>query len=181
MLKRPSSRRKTGQHGITLNLVPILDAMVTLIGFLLFTMAFTALVTIESPFPVASTKDLNQKIKEKPLQLTITVKQNQTEIWSPFDRINTRVIANAEQGQPDYRAIHEALISVKQQFPEESQIVVVPFPGASYDVLISLLDSIRLTEPSDPPVFRRNTETGNDELVKNLFSDVVFGNLLGDS
>jgi lysyl-tRNA synthetase class 2 len=64
VLKRPSSRRKSSTEGITLNLVPILDTMVTLIGFMLFTMSFLALVTIESPFPEASSKVLEQKLKE---------------------------------------------------------------------------------------------------------------------
>ncbi|MGZ3708243.1 MAG: hypothetical protein ACXWPM_05415, partial [Bdellovibrionota bacterium] len=62
MLKRPSSRRKTSAEGIQLNLVPILDTMVTLIGFLLFSMSFLAVVNIESVVPQASPKNVQEKL-----------------------------------------------------------------------------------------------------------------------
>jgi hypothetical protein len=58
---------------------------------------------------------------------------------------------------------------------------VVPYPNAQYDTLILLMDSLRLMEPTDPPLFMPNKVTGNNEPVKTLFPEVVFGNLLGDS
>lgn len=181
MLKRPSARRKSGHEEINLNLVPILDAMVTLIAFLLFTMSFLSIVAIESPFPTASTADVEEKLKEKPLQLTVTLRDNEAEIWSPFERISSKKIPNAEPGKPDTKSIHEALVEVKKQFPKETKVVVVPFAGATYDVLISAMDAMRVLEPSDPPIYLRNDTTGNDDLLKVLFPEVVFGNLLGDT
>jgi hypothetical protein len=154
--------------------------MVTLISFLLFTMAFVALVHIESPFPVASTQGLNETLKEKPLQLTLSINEKEAQIWSPFDRIPTKKIPNNEPGQPNFKAIHEALIGIKQQFPAETKAVLVPYAGATYELLVSAMDALRTLEPSDPPVYRRNQETGNDEVVKTLFPEVIFGNLLGD-
>ncbi len=181
MLKRPTSRRKTGNQQISLNLVPILDTMVTLIGFLLFTMSFLTLVSIESPFPEANSADVAKKLKEKPLQLTVSVREKDTEIWSPFELIPAKTIPNPIPGQPDIRAIHEALVGVKQKFPHENKVVIVPFPGATYDVLVSTMDTVRVLEPTDPPIFVKNEKTGNDEPLKLLFPDVIFGNLLGDS
>lgn len=181
MFKRPTSRRKTESREISLNLVPILDAMVTLIGFLLFSMSFMALASIESPFPQASREDIETKLKEKPLQLTLTLRDNEAEIWSPFDRIPSRKIPNASAGQPDIKAIHDSLVGIKQQFPTETKLVFVPAAGASYDTLISVMDSVRMVEDSDTPIYRKNPATGNDEAVKTLFPEVIFGNLLGDS
>lgn len=181
MLKRPSSRRKQHQGQIELNLVPILDTMVTLIGFMLFTMAFTSIVSIESPVPIVSPEIVEEKIKEKPLQLTLTIHEQETRLWSPFGRIEAKVIPSIQPGEPDIRAIHEALLEIKQQFPKELKIVFVPYAGASYDTLISAMDSVREIEASDPPLYLKNEETGNDELVKALFPQVVFGNILGDT
>lgn len=181
MLKRPTSRRKSTTEQIELNLVPILDTMVTLIGFLLFTTAFLSIVSIESPAPVTSQAEVQENIKEKPLQLTVTLREKEAEIWSPFEKIAAKTVSFAEANKPDVKAIHEALFAIKQQFPEETKVVIVPTPGTTYDVLISVMDSLRGVEPTDPPMFRKNPATGNDEPVKSLFPDVIFGNLLGDS
>ena len=181
MLTRPSSRRKSKQEGIALNLVPILDCMVTLIAFLLFTMSFMTLVHIESPIPEASSRSNEEKLKTKPLQLTLSLRENEAEIWSPFELIAAHKIPNIAPGMPDIKTIHESLIAIKLKFPTENQIVFAPFAGASYDTLISAMDTVRTLEKSDTPVFIKNAKTGLDEPQKTLFSDIVFGNLLGDS
>jgi biopolymer transport protein ExbD len=181
VFKRPTSRRKSAKSEVTLNLVPILDTMVTLIGFLLFTMSFLALVSIESPFPQATPESVQEKLKERPLQLTLTLREDEAEIWSPFEKVPARKIPNSSDRVPDIRAIHEHLVAIKQQFPNEASIVLVPYSGATYDVLISIMDTIRMVEASDTPIYAKNAATGNDEVVKLLFPNVIFGNLLGDS
>jgi len=180
MLKRPSARRKTTRE-IQLNLVPILDAMVTLIGFLLFTMSFLSLVSIETPFPIASSEINQKKLKEKPLQLTVSLRENDVRIWTPFDKFEPKTIPYLEEGKPDVPGLHLALIEIKKLFPTETQIVLAPYAGTSYDILIAVMDGLRAIEKTDPPIFMDNKETGNQELVKALFPDIVFGNLLGDS
>jgi biopolymer transport protein ExbD len=177
MLKRPTSRSKRDQKQIELNLVPILDTMVTLIGFLLFTTSFLSLVSIESPFPMASPQEVVEKIKEKPLQLTLTLRENEAEIWSPFEKIPSQTIPNTSPGNPDVAKIHEALLGVKQKFPNDTKLVIVPHPGMTYDVLISVMDSARTIEATDTPIFRK-TASGTEEVLKILFPEVIFGNLL---
>jgi hypothetical protein len=43
------------------------------------------------------------------------------------------------------------------------------------------MDAARGLEASDPPIFVKNATTGNDEALKTLFPNVIFGNLLGES
>lgn len=181
MLKRPSSRRKSHQGHSELPLVPILDTMVTLIGFLLFTTSFLGIVAIESPLPQASTEEVQEQLKEKPLQLTITLRDKDVEIWSPFSKIEPKSIPNAQEGQPDAKAIHEALLEVKKKFPKEMNAVLVPNKNSPYDTLVALMDTIRTIEATDPPIYIKNEKTGIDEPSKTLFPKIVFGNLLGDS
>jgi biopolymer transport protein ExbD len=180
VLSRPTSRRKSNAEQIELNLVPILDTLVTLIAFLLYTMTFLNIVGIESPFPIASSAETEQKLKEKPLQLTLTLRDKEAELWSPFERIPSKTIPNTGVGQPDLKAIHEALIDVKKQFPTETHIVIVPTAATNYDLLIAVMDSIRTTETTDQPILVKNPRTGIDEQTKLLFPDVIFGNLLGE-
>jgi biopolymer transport protein ExbD len=181
VLKRPSSRRKGQSEQIALNLVPIIDTMVTLIGFILFTTSFLTIVAIESPFPQTSTQELEQKLKEKPLQLTLSLREKEAEIWSPFEKIKSKIIPNISPGQPDIKLIHDALIDIKKQFPQETHVVMVPMAGMNYDLLITLMDSMRMVDPTDPPIIAKNEKTGVDEQTKTLFPDVIFGNLLGDT
>jgi len=159
--------------------VPVLDAMVTLIGFMLFTTSFFAIVSVESPFPVASSKNMQEQIKEKPLQLTVSLREREAEVWSPFNKFPPKKLPNTPDGEPDIRGIHDALIGIKTNFPQETKIVVVPTPATTYDTLVALMDGLRLISPTDPPIFRKNLQTGIDEPVKSLFPEIIFGNLLG--
>lgn len=180
MLKRPSARRPKGHSKqIELNLVPMMDTFVVLIGFLLYTMAFLALVTVETPLPMASPTEVAEKLKEKPLQLTVSFREDETEIWSPFQRIESKKIKNTPEGAPDYRALHEALVAVKQKFPNEKKVVLAPTGSINYEILVAAMDSVRILEATDPPLYAKNPETGVDEAQKLLFPEVVFGNILG--
>ncbi len=178
MLKRPSSRRKSHSEGIELNLVPILDTMVTLIGFLLFTTSFLAIVSIESPLPISSTEEVMEKLKEKPLQLTVAINEGTTEIYSVSDKIPRKSIPNTAEGAVDLKALHEGVIEVKKQFPSEETVVLAPKAGIAYETIITVMDALRGLEPTDPPIYRKNTRTGVDEPAKGLFTNVIFGNLL---
>jgi biopolymer transport protein ExbD len=180
-VKSPSARRKGGSHQIELNLVPIIDTMVTLIAFLLFTTSFLAIASIESPFPQASSSQTKERLKEKPLQLTVSIRPDETEIWSPFDRFEKKTAPNPIPGQPDIKFVHDTLIQIKHQFPAETKIIIVPFSGVTYDTLITTMDAMRMMDPTDPPFYLKNATTGIDEAVKTLFPEVIFGNLLGDT
>jgi biopolymer transport protein ExbD len=180
VLKRPTSRRKGEAKQIELNLVPVLDTLVTLISFLLFTMSFLNVVGIESQAPIASSEETQAKLKEKPLQLTLSLRENECEIWSPFEKIAPRKVPNLGTLQPDLKAIHEALLDVKKQFPGETHVVLVPEASVNYDTLIAVMDAARGMDPTDAPIFAKNPKTGIDEQTKLLFPDVVFGNLLGE-
>jgi len=158
----------------------MLDALVTLIGFLLFSMSFLSLVHIETAKPEVSPEQVEKQLQEKPLQLTVSLRENESEIWSPFEKIRNRTIPNTSEGMPDTRLIHDALIEIKRDFLNEEKVVLVPSAGTSYDILIAVMDSLRNLEPTDPPLFRKNRETGNEEPVRQLFPEVVFGNLLGE-
>lgn len=180
MLKRPSTRSKSNKEALELNLVPMLDALVTMVAFLLYSISFLSFVSIESPAPVAATKEIQKKLDEKPLQLTVSVRKTETEIWSPFERIKRAVIPHTDEKKPNTRGIHEFLLTVKQKFPNETKIVFVPYSEASYDLLIEVMDALRLIEPTDPPIYSKD-QSGTDQLVKFLFPEIVFGNLLGES
>jgi len=177
MLKRPS-RKNSHTGSFEVNLVPILDTMVTIIGFLLFTSSFLSIVSLETLFPQASPEDIQTKIQEKPLQLTLSIEETELKLWSPFQKIESQVIPNTQEGKLDLKTLHEKLIEIKKNFPFEKALVFIPHAWFPYDHLIGVIDATRLIESSDPPLYAKNTVTGNDESLKELFPVAVFGNLL---
>jgi biopolymer transport protein ExbD len=180
VLKRPSSRRRSDNAEISLNLVPMLDALVTMIAFLMYTMAFLSLTMIESPLPMVSSEANLQQLKEPVLQLTLTVNENDLLLWSPFDRISQITIPNKEDKSPDLLKLHETLIGIKQKFPVENKIILVPKSTTSYDLIVSVIDAAKNLTKTDPVLVVKNEKTGVEEQAKYLFGEVVFGNLLGD-
>lgn len=178
MLKRPSSRRRSRAEPVALNLVPIIDTLVTLIAFMLFSMSFIALVHMESPFPVASSKDVEEKLKKRPLQLTVSLRERDTEIWSPFDVIPARTLKHEDDGTPAFAGIHATLLEIKAKFPTETKLVFVPHSSANYEVLVTMMDSMRLLTPTDPAIYMQDSKTGTSQVVQTLFPEIIFGNLL---
>jgi biopolymer transport protein ExbD len=179
VLKRPSSRRRSNHAEISLNLVPMLDALVTMISFLMYTMAFLSLTMIESPLPMVSSEENLQQLKEKPLQLTLTINEKDVLIWSPFDLVPQTIIPNKDDKTPDYLKLHETLIGIKQKFPTEDKLILVPKSTTSYDAIVSLIDAAKNIDKTDPVIVIKNAKTGVEEQAKYIFSEVVFGNLLG--
>lgn len=183
MLKRPSSRRRSNHAEVNINLVPMLDALVTMISFLMYTMAFLSFTMIESPLPIVSSEENQRQLKDPPLQLTLSIKDNELLLWSPFDRLPQMNIPNVpdQDGKPapDLLKLHEALIGIKQKFPKENKLILVPKAATSYDTIVTVVDAAKNLEKTDLPILVKNEKTGMDEPAKYLFDEVVFGNLLG--
>lgn len=183
MLSRPSSRRKSSSQEVSINLVPMLDALVTLVAFLLFSSAFMAIVFIDSPAPLlAPPSEQIDQIKDKPLQLTAYIQENQIMIsdWSGSREKHVITnIADPKTGEMkyDFERLHQTLVEIKNRNPKETKIILKPDSGVSYEVLISIMDSARSFETSDPPLYKKNAQ-GVDEAEKNLFPEVIFGNIL---
>ena len=74
---------------------------------------------------------------------------------------------------------HEILVGVKQKYPFESKIVFAPFPGATYDTLVAVMDAARLMEDTDPAIYVDDPKTGASLAVETLFPSIIFGNLIG--
>jgi biopolymer transport protein ExbD len=181
VLKRPSTRRRSSSSDtIEINLVPMMDALVTMIAFILFSLSFLSIVSIESPVPIASPADMQKKLDQKPLQLTLSLNDGAVEIWSPFDRIRSIKVPALPDGQPDVNQIHERLVEIKTKFPDETKVILSPSTGSTYDVMISVMDVARMLQATDAPIYRKNPTTGVSEPLKVLFPEVIFGNILGN-
>lgn len=176
MLRRASGQRRGSQHSNLeeLPLVPIMDAFVTLIAFLLMATSLLAVTLIDTPVPIVSTNPPDNK---KPLSLTIRVLEDKLVVESPFNLISRQEIPRTDT-QHNLTKLHDLLLEVKNKFPLEKQIILMPSPTTKYDDLVQIMDSGRQIRPADPPLYIKNDQ-GQDVVVTDLFPDVVFGNVLG--
>ncbi len=180
MLKKPSQRR-SGRRimDIELPLIPIMDAFVTLIAFLLLATSMLAVTLIDTPVPVVSNLPDEKEIK-KPLALQLRIDQDMLTLSSMTRQIPEQKFPKVEKGY-DLEKLHEALVQIRLQFPSERNIVYLPAAEVKYDDLVQLMDATRLLLKTDPPLPTYVEKIG-DETVERVeqfvFPNVVFGNVI---
>jgi len=133
-----------------LNIVPMIDMMVILVFFLLFTAVFsnTNILELNLPAPNSSVPEL-----PKGLQLEVIVRQNVIEI---ADR-NSGVLRSLprKEGEYDYKGLSEYLQFVKSKYPATMDASVLMEQDVPYDVLVQTMDNVRLFQKDDPPLFTK--------------------------
>jgi biopolymer transport protein ExbD len=119
-----------------LNIVPMIDMMVILVFFLLFTAVFsnTNILELNLPAPNSSVPDL-----PKGLNLEVIVRQNAIEV---ADR-GTGVLKTVpkKDAEYDYAALSEFLQQVKAKYPDTTAASVLLEPNIQYDVLVQTMDT----------------------------------------
>ncbi|MGZ3654479.1 MAG: biopolymer transporter ExbD [Bdellovibrionota bacterium] len=177
MLRRPSQRRSSrGIQEIDLPLVPILDAFVTLIAFLLLATSLLAVTLIDTPVPVVSA-DSPKDENKKPLALTLRIDQDTLILSSAFRLIPEQKFPKVDKGY-DVVKLHEALLAIRAKFPQEQSIVFMPAADVKYDDLVQLMDASRLLSKTDPAMPTVKDKDGVDRIQQFLFPTVVFGNVI---
>lgn len=126
-----------GRHD--LNIVPMIDMMVILVFFLLFTAVFshTNILELNLPAPNSSVPEL-----PKGLNLEVIVRQNGIEV---ADR-NSGVLKTLPRGEGDYDypGLSKFLQDVKARYPTVVAASVLLEPNIPYDVLVQTMDNVRV-------------------------------------
>ncbi len=184
MLKRPSSRRNSNHSEVNVNLVPMLDALVTMISFLMYTMAFLALTMVDTTVPTQANMEDLEKKKTPPLQLTLTVGDQGLELLSDTSRFPKITIPNLNDAQgnatlPDYEKLHQEVVELKKKFPEENKIFIQPNGETTYEVIFALIDRVKNVDQNETVILKKQ-DNPVDEIAKTLFGDISFTNIQGD-
>ncbi len=175
MLKRPSARRKSqSQEAADLPLVPIMDAFVTLIAFLIMATSLLSVTLIDTPVPIMAA--MPDKDPKKPLALTLKISEEGLKLESGSRLIQERVIPKVER---DYNIekLHQALHEIKKQFVTEKTLVFMPTAGVKYEDIVKLMDASRKIEKTDESIYAKG-EGDVTTVITDLFPDVVFGNIV---
>ena len=127
-----------------LNIVPMIDMMVILVFFLIFTAVFTKTNVLELNLPGAdaAVPDLPQG-----LNLEVIVRQNNIEIADRGSGV-LRTLPKKD-GAYDYQGLSDYLQFVKSKYQTVTAASVLLEQDIPYDVLVQTMDNVRLFEQDD--------------------------------
>jgi biopolymer transport protein ExbD len=134
-----------------LNIVPMIDMMVILVFFLLFTAVFsnTNILELNLPAPNSSVPEL-----PKGLQLEVHVRHTGIDIADRNSGI-LRSLPMTAAAEYDYKGLSEYLQFVKSKYPGTTEASVLLESDIPYDVLVQTMDNVRLYQMNDAPLFTK--------------------------
>jgi biopolymer transport protein ExbD len=145
--KRVMRRHHRGRSSYDLNVVPMIDMMVMLVCFLVFSAVFTRTNILELNFPTADAvvPDLPQG-----LQLEVVVRRTGIEVGDRNTGLLKSLPTNA-QGY-DLNGLSEYLLLVKSKYQDKQDASVLLEPQIAYDTLVQVMDTVRVYTPKGSAV-----------------------------
>ncbi|WP_127717741.1 biopolymer transporter ExbD [Halobacteriovorax sp. HLS] len=172
---RAPSRRKNKKEVKKPNLIPILDAVFIFIFFLLMSASFLNIHEIQSDVPIISNQE-PPKNKKPPLALTLKIRASNIQILTGVPGSVRKSIGKNSDGDYDLVALRTYLIGLKKSNATEKDIVLEPLVDLQYEELVKIMDSVRILKNTDPDIWTTGKD-GSDIRIKELFSNIVFGNI----
>jgi biopolymer transport protein ExbD len=148
-------RSRLGRHlhkreGSEINLVSMIDMMTILVFFLLVHGGFIRLAVLQLNLPSAQSQ-----IQEEPqFELEITVRESGFEIGDRATGV-LNVIEKTDAGY-DFAQLTAQLKRVKEQFPEKAEATVLVEPYIAYEIVVAVMDRVRVAEERDAVLDRVN-------------------------
>jgi biopolymer transport protein ExbD len=171
-MEKPSRRRGKTKLANP-SLVPVMDAMFTLIFFLLMSSNFLKINEISSNIPFVSN---DEKIQDQNLGLTIQVNTNDIQILTGVPSQAYKSIPRGADGKYDLELLRAELIKLKKLHPKEITALLEPVADVTYEELVNIMDNVRETQNTDDTIYLKD-EKGMDIQTNQLFSNIVFTNI----
>jgi biopolymer transport protein ExbD len=148
-------RVREEEHTGELNIVPYLDVVVNLVMFMLLSM--TGLITlgvlnVSAPKIGGEAGVAGEKPEKPPLLLTVAIGRQGFYVAGAGGVLGKEAAtpdANRpptiplREGKYDYASLTEQMKKIKEQFPNESAVILSADPDVVYDVLIQTMDACR--------------------------------------
>jgi biopolymer transport protein ExbD len=134
-----------------INLVSMIDMMTILVFFLLVHGGFIRLAVLQLNLPSAQSA---AEPTPPAFELEITVRETAIEIGDRATGVLNR-IERTDAGY-DFAQLTQYLTRLKQQFPDKDEATVLVEPYVSYDVVVAVMDRVRVAEERDDVLNRVN-------------------------
>lgn len=161
------SNRRARRHRLKqaedLDITAFMNLMVVLTPFLLITAVFSRVGILELNLPASQSQANAAESPE--FELEVTVRDSGIEVG---DR-NAGTLKRIEKAGDNYRLdeLSAYLSRIKQQFPHKTDATLLLEPEVSYQLLVAVMDRMRVAENRDP---------AGDRLIKtDLFPEVSIG------
>jgi len=138
LVRRNHARYHSGRDD--LNIVPMIDMMVILVFFLIFTAVFSKTNILQLNLPASNTSapvDL-----PKGLKLEVIIRADDV-VVNDRNSGPLKVLPNTPTGL-DLDGLSLFIRQVKSQFPDMTDATVLPSPATSYDTLVQVMDTVRV-------------------------------------
>ena len=136
-----------------LNIIPFLDIVTNLIIFLLATAAAVlAMAEIDAQLPTGSRMGRRGGVQTERLNLSLTITQNGIIVAGSGGKLApgcTQTISGKTVTVPrlganyDWKALTECVAKVKQEFPDETQVIIQADPVIEYQYVVAAMDAVR--------------------------------------
>ena len=134
---RRNHARYRGRHEI--NVVPMVDMMIILVFFLIFSAVFTKTNILELNLPGAdaAVPDLPQG-----LNLEVIIRKESIEV---ADRGTGRLRLIPLAGESyDLKGLSDFLMQVKSKYPDKTEATILLEPAIQYETLVKVMDTVRV-------------------------------------
>jgi biopolymer transport protein ExbD len=137
LVRRNHARYHHGRDD--LNIVPMIDMMVILVFFLIFTAVFSKTNVLQLNLPAASTTPADLP---KTLKLEVIIRPDEL-VVNDRNSGPLKTLPNTAAGL-DLDGLSEFMRRVKSQFPDMTDATVLPSPATSYDTVVQVMDTVRV-------------------------------------
>jgi len=133
--------RRLRREPAGLDVTAFINLIVVLVPFLLSTAVFTRLSVLDLALPAQSTGAL-EKLSADKLNLEVVIRADGIEVG---DRIGGLIqsIPKSATGHHDVAALGVIARTIKERFPDKTDVTVLPEPNVPYDVLVQVMDALR--------------------------------------
>jgi biopolymer transport protein ExbD len=158
MVRRNHARYHQGRDD--LNIVPMIDMMVILVFFLIFTAVFSKTNILQLNLPAnASAAPLDLP---KGLKLEVIIRPDDL-VVNDRNSGPLKVLDNTPSGY-DLDGLSEYMRRVKATYPQMTDATVLPGPNVAYDTLVQVMDTVRVYQLPVAPFSKAE-----------LFPDIAIG------
>ena len=155
-------RIRDEEHAGELNIVPYLDVVVNLVMFMLLSM--TGLITlgvlnVSAPKIGGEAGAAGEKPEKPPLLLTVAIGRQGFYVAGAGGVLgkdaatpdaNRPPTIPLREGKYDYASLSEQMKKIKDQFPNETAVILSADPDVVYDTLIQTMDACREASVKGP-------------------------------
>lgn len=172
-----------GEEAGELNIVPYLDIVMNIIVFIIATISVVFVTTIDSQAPSTGGGAKTRSVQAQALNLTALITSEGISLKTSGGNISTgcsgtgagTAIPKKGDGTHDLEELRRCarvLKDANERFSEETQVTITANPDVEYQVLIDVMDHLRL---DDPATCSKDEESKAWVGAGCLFPEVLFG------